>query len=104
MKKCPVCSEGKLKIGKVKEELFGVFLGEYKAEICDKCGESFVDEETMLAIETKAKELGIWGLSKKVKVVHSGNSLAIRIPSSISKFLKLQEGIEISLHPEGRKC
>jgi hypothetical protein len=81
--------------------MFGIPLGEFKAEICDKCNESFVDEDTMKKIEAKAKEEGIWGLAEKIKIVKSGNSLAVRIPAKIVHFLNLKEGEEIVLHPEG---
>ena len=47
MKKCPICGSGKLKKGKIEEEMFEISLGRYDAEICDTCGESFVDEATM---------------------------------------------------------
>jgi hypothetical protein len=101
LKKCPVCEKGKLRDGKIEEVMFGVPLGKFKAEICDKCNESFVDEKTMKMIEAKAKEEGIWGLAEKIKIVKSGNSLAVRIPAKIANFLKLKEGEEIVLHPEG---
>jgi YgiT-type zinc finger domain-containing protein len=101
MKKCPICEKGNLKEGEVEEEMFGISLGRYKAEICSECGESFMDEAVMDAIEKKAKQLGIWGLAKKIKVVRSGNSLAVRIPADIARFLKLREGKEMLLHPEG---
>jgi len=90
-----------LQEGEVEEEMFGISLGKHKAEICSECGESFVDEAVMDAVEKKAKQLGIWGLAKKIKIVRSGNSLAIRIPADVAKFLKLQEGKEMLLHPEG---
>jgi predicted nucleic-acid-binding Zn-ribbon protein len=102
MKKCPVCGKGSLKEGKVEEKIFGVSLGRFKAEICDGCGESFVGELVMKEIEKRAKKMGLWGLAKKIKVVRSGNSLAIRIPAEIAKFLKLEEGAEILIHPEGK--
>ena len=101
MKKCPICGSGKLEKGEVEEEMFGISLGRYEAEICDTCGESFVDEANMREIEQKAKELGIWGIGKKIKVVRSGDSLVIRIPAGIAKLLNLQEGKEIFLYPEG---
>ncbi|MFQ6071814.1 MAG: hypothetical protein ACE5KT_03830 [Methanosarcinales archaeon] len=90
-----------MKEDNIEEEIFGISLGRYKAEICDNCFESFVDENTMLEIEKKARELGIWGLAKKIKVVRVGNSLAVRLPTDIVKFMKLHEGKEIFLHPEG---
>lgn len=103
MTKCPACGKGLLKRGAVDEEMFGVKLGRYGAEICNKCGESFMDEKAMKKLEAKAKELGVWGLAKKTKVIMSGNSLAVRIPSEIAKFTHLTKGIELVLHPEGKK-
>ncbi len=101
--RCPVCEKGTMKKGKVKEELYGVNLGEFPAEICSSCGESLVDAETMGKIEAAAKAKGIWGLGNKIKIVRSGNSLAIHIPKQIAEFLKLKEGTEAFIHPEGHK-
>ena len=101
--KCPVCEKGVLKKGNVKEAMFGVYLGNFPAEICTKCGESFTDKKTTLAIEELAKKKGIWGLGKKTKITRSGNSLAVRIPKEIVEFLKLKEGSEAYIHPENDK-
>lgn len=103
MKKCPICEKGNLKKGKIDEEMFGVALGRYDAEVCDKCGESFVDQKAMNQIERKAKELGIWGMARKLKIARSGNSLVVRIPADIARFLDLSEGEDVLLHPEGKK-
>ncbi len=100
---CPVCRKGELRRGKVQEEMFGVDLGTYPAEVCDNCGESFVDEKAMERIESRAKELGLWGLAGKVKIARSGNSLVVRIPSGLAKFLKLKGGEEALIRPEGRE-
>ena len=101
--KCPVCEKGSLKKGKIKEEMFGVYLGEFSAEICAKCNESFTDEKTTRLIEDAAKKKGIWGLGKKTKITKTGNSLAVRIPQEIAKFLNLKDGKEAYIHPEGNK-
>lgn len=101
--KCPICEEGILKKGKTEEEMFGVYLGEFPAEICSKCGESFTDEETTREIETLAKKKGLWGLEKKTTVTRTGNSLAVRIPKPLVDFLHLKEGEEIYIHPEDHK-
>ena len=98
--KCPVCGKGTLKKGKTREVMFGVDLGEFPAEICTKCGESFTDEQTTKAIEEAAKEKGIWGLGKKTRITKTGNSLAVRIPKEIVNFLNLKEGKEAYIHPE----
>ena len=98
--KCPVCGKGILKNGKIKETMFGVYLGEFPAEICNKCNESFTDEKTTKTIERLAKEKGAWGLGKKTKITKTGNSLAVRIPKEIANFLKLKEGNDAYIHPD----
>ena len=100
--KCPICEKVILKKGKVKEYMFGVFLGEFVADICSKCEESFTDAETTRKIEEVAKQKGIWGIGKKTKITRTGNSLAVRIPKEIVDFLKLKEGKEAYIHPEGK--
>ncbi|NOZ76601.1 MAG: AbrB/MazE/SpoVT family DNA-binding domain-containing protein [Euryarchaeota archaeon] len=101
--RCPICEKGSLRKGEVEEEMFGISLGRFPAEICDACGESFLDGQAMEEIEKKAKELGVWGLAEKLKVVKSGNSLVVRIPAKIAKFLGIEAGNEILLYPEGKK-
>lgn len=98
--KCPVCEKGTLKNGKIKEIMFGIYLGEFPAEICSKCNESFTDEKTTRAIEEVAKKKGIWGLGKKTKITKTGNSLAVRIPKEIANFLNLKEGNDAYIHPD----
>jgi len=101
--KCPVCEKGIMRKGKIKEEMYGVELGEFPAEICSSCRESLVDADTMRKIESAAKERGVWGLGNKIKIVRSGNSLAINIPKQIVDFLKLKEGTEAFIYPKERK-
>ena len=103
MTKCPICGKGTLKKGRVEEKMFGIPLGTYEAEVCNKCGESFMGQNAMKDIEAKAKELGIWGLARKLKVVKSGNSLSVRIPARIAQFIGLKEGEDLLLYPEGKK-
>ncbi len=100
---CPICERGELTKGKVKEEMFGLNLGEFPAEICTACGESFTDEETTKKIEIAAKKKGLWGLEKKTKITRTGNSLAVRIPKPIVNFLGLHEGEEAYIRPENQK-
>ena len=100
--KCPLCN-GMLKKGKIKEYVFGVYLGEFPADICDKCKESFTDSLTTKKIEETAKKKGIWDLGKRTKITRSGNSLAIRIPKKLAEYLKLSEGKEAYIHPENNR-
>ena len=103
MTNCPMCEKGKLKKGTIKEEMFGIYLGTFPADICSACGESFTDEKIMKKIEIAAKKKGVWGLGVKTKIAKAGNSLAIRIPQKLVQFLNLKEGEETYLHPESRK-
>jgi len=103
MVECPVCGKGKLRQRKVREEMFGIDLGEYPADICDSCGESFVDQDAMKKIEARAKEMGLWGLAKKVSIAKSGNSLVVRIPAELARLLRLKGGEDALVRPEGRK-
>ncbi len=100
---CPICEKGILRRKKIKEEMFGIYLGEFPADVCEECGESFTDAETTRKIEEIAKKKGIWGLGVKTKITKTGNSLAVRIPKRIAGFLKLKEGEEAYIHPEVNK-
>lgn len=101
--KCPICEKGNLQRKNIKEEMFGVLLGEFPAEVCSSCGESFTDEETTQAIEAAAKKKGLWGLGTKTKITRTGNSLAVRIPKGIADYLRLAEGRDAYIHPESGK-
>ena len=101
-KKCEECG-GKIVKKEIEFSMYGVNLGKFLAEVCEKCGEEVFDEETSEKIDKIAKEKGLWGLARKVKVVKIGNSLAIRIPKVISEFIGLKEGNEAIIHPEKNK-
>lgn len=101
--RCPVCGKGLLRTKRIREEMFGVDLGTYDAEVCDVCGESFLTSESMDRVEARAKELGLWGLASKVKVVRSGNSLVVRIPSPLARYLKIRSGQEVLVAPDKEK-
>ena len=103
MNKCPICEKGMLRPTKEKHILFGVDLGRYRRVKYNACGEVFTDAKVMEKIEATAKKKGIWGLGAKTKIARTGNSLAIRIPKKIAKFLKLKEGKETYIHPEKNK-
>ncbi len=97
--KCEECS-GKIINKKVEFSMYGINFGKFPAEVCIKCGEEVFDEKTSEEIDKIAKQKGLWGLAKKVKIVKVGNSLAIRIPKIISDFLGLKEGKEALMRPD----
>ena len=97
--KCVFCRTRTVeKVVEYKE--FGVSLGKFKASVCPKCSESFFDSETASKIQAKSKELGLFGLSKRTKVAEVGNSIAIRIPKEIAKFVGLKKGREVLVTPK----
>ncbi len=98
--RCPVCGKGYLRPATVHEAMFGIDLGDYDGEVCDDCGESFLSAKSMDQVEERAKALGLWGLATKVKVVRSGNSLVVRIPASLARYLKLKSGQEVLVAPD----
>lgn len=100
-----ICEEcgGRLEKKQVEFIMYGVNLGKFPAEVCTKCGEEVFDEKTSEEIDKIAKEKGLWGLAKKIKIVKIGNSLAVRIPKSISQFLGLKEGKEALIRPDKNK-
>ncbi len=74
--------------------------GSYDAEVCDECSEVFFTADSVDKIEARAKELGLWGLASRVKVARPGNSLVVRIPSPLVRYLKLRSGREVLGAPD----
>ncbi len=99
--KCIMCG-GKTIKRNVDYREYGIYLGNFKADVCGKCGETYFDEETAEKIQAKSKELGLFGLAKKAKVAEIGNSIAIRIPKEIAEFLNLKKGKEVTILPENK--
>lgn len=102
--KCYMCGKGNLLNKEVHHRLYGVEIGVYPAEACEKCGEVFYDEETSNKIEADTKAKGLYGLSAKAKVTQIGDSLGITINRPISRFLKIKKGEMALVRPEsGRR-
>jgi YgiT-type zinc finger domain-containing protein len=100
--RCPVCEKGDMKRKVVPYSVYGIELGRFPADVCDKCGEEWFDEKTALKIEELQKEKGLFGLSRESKISYSGNSLVIRIPNAIAKFVGLKKEKHVMIHPEGK--
>ncbi len=98
--KCPNCNRGVLRPKRANETMFGVDLGTYDAEVCDVCEEVFFTAQSVDKIQTRAKELGLWGLASKVKVARSGNSLVVRIPSPLARYLQIRSGQDVLVAPD----
>lgn len=98
---CAMC-DGKLKKKKVEYEVYGKSLGKFPALVCDSCNEEWFDEKTSKKIEDEEKKLGFFGLSRETKIGYSGNSLIIRIPSELVKFMNLKKEAVVRIYPENQ--
>jgi len=99
--KCVMC-EGKLEKKNVEHKEYGVSLGTFPALVCNKCNNVFYDSDIVDIIQTKSKEMGLFGLTKKTKVAKVGNSLAVRIPKEIALVTGLKKGKEVLIAPKGK--
>ncbi|HLC64747.1 MAG TPA: AbrB/MazE/SpoVT family DNA-binding domain-containing protein [Candidatus Nanoarchaeia archaeon] len=99
--KCVICG-GNTQRKNVEHKEFGISLGMFKADVCEKCGEAYFDEKTADEIQRRSREKGLFGLAKKAKVAEVGNSIAIRIPKEIATFMKIKKGKEVTLFPESQ--
>ena len=100
--KCPMCERGNLVPQKVKYSVHGIKLGTFPAQVCNACHEEWFNEKTSIKIQELEKKKGLFGLSKKSKISYSGNSLIVRIPEHIAKFMNLKKEEEITIYPEGK--
>lgn len=99
--KCALC-DGELTKKIINYEVYGKSIGKFSALVCDSCGEQWFDEETSKKIQEKEKKLKLFGLSKETKISYSGNSLIIRIPKELAKFMDLKKETEVIIYPENK--
>lgn len=66
--KCIICN-GILKKRIVEHKEFGISLGRFNALVCTKCNETFFDSDVVDKIQSKSKDLGLFGLAKKIRIV-----------------------------------
>lgn len=99
--KCVLC-EGNLKNEIINYKVHGMSLGKFPAKVCENCNEKWFDEKTSKKIERAEKKANLFGLSKESKISYSGNSLIIRIPKNIEKFMNLSKNSEVLIYPEDK--
>lgn len=103
MTECYECKRGKLEKKKVNYEIYGVNVGKFEAEVCNKCGEQFFSEEVSDKISGKTKELGLWGLESRTRIGVVGTTLDLRFNKKLIEFLRLKKGKEAIVYPESRE-
>ncbi len=101
--KCPVCNAGTMDEKEVNFSLYGENLGRFRAEVCNKCGEEFFDEEASKRIDETAKEKGLYGLEADTKISELGTNVAVRLNKKLAEFFHTKKGDEIRVYPENKK-
>ena len=86
----------------VDYEVYGKSIGKFQAQVCESCGEEWFDEETAKKIEDAEKKAGVFGLFVETKVSYSGNSLIVRIPKEMAKFMNIKKETRVILYPEDK--
>lgn len=99
--RCILCN-GNLRKKLVDYKIYGKSIGKFEALVCDSCGEIWFNEEVAKNIEKAEKDAGLFGLSKETKISYSGNSLIVRIPKELAKFMNLKKETRIILYPEDK--
>lgn len=97
---CYECEKGKLIRKNVSYEQYGVQIGKYPAEVCNKCGEVFFDSEAVEKIEDKLKQKRLWGLGVKTQIGTSGNALDIKLGKKLVDFFHLRKGQTVMIEPK----
>jgi len=100
--KCDECG-GKINIKKVPYTMYGIKMGDFNAEVCQKCGEVCFSEEESRKITEKTKKMGLWGLGVKTRIGKVGDALDVRFSKALEKFLNLKKGKEVFISPKGKK-
>ncbi len=101
--KCVLCA-GILEEKNVEHKEMEISLGKFKALVCSSCNEVFYDSKIVDKIQTKSKQLGLFRLvAKKTKVAQVGNSLAVRIPKEIARFVGMYKEEEIKVIPRSKR-
>ncbi len=103
MEKCYICEKGTLEKKKIPYTFMDEQIGNFEAEVCPICGETFFDEETSRKITAATKAKGLWGIGARTKIGQAGSTLDIRLPKRIIDFLSLKKGEEVIIYPETKK-
>ena len=98
---CP-CG-GKLSWKKERIIKDGIDCGILDIEICEKCQEEYLPDESMIVVENKLKENGLWGVERKeIKFWKNGNSITTRFPIELVKALGLDKIKKGHIYQEGK--
>src|SRR3989344_3001080 len=93
---------GILKKSHTQVEFFGIDFGIRECEVCTKCGSEYLSDEVLDEVEQEVKKKKLFGIEKEVEITKSGNSLVIRLPPQIAKFLEARYKDRVRIYPTGK--
>lgn len=94
---------GKLKKSRTEVEFYGIDFGIKECEVCTSCNTEYLSDDVLEEIEREIKERGIFGLERDIRVTKSGNSLVLRLPPDIVKFMGIHYNTIVRLFPSDKK-
>lgn len=92
---------GILKKSHTQVEFFGIDFGIKECEVCTGCNSEYLSNEVLEEIEQEVKKKKLFGIEKEAEITKSGNSLVIRIPPNIAKFVKAHYKDHVRIYPSG---
>ncbi len=90
---------GNLVEAMINVEHLGIDFGLRKGSVCTSCGDEYISDKVGEEEEEKAKELGLFGLEREVKVRKSGNLFVITLPPDVADFLGVKAETLVRLLP-----
>ncbi|MDI6902725.1 MAG: hypothetical protein QMC77_03230 [Methanocellales archaeon] len=90
---------GELRKSHTEVEFYGIDFGVRECEVCSSCGTEYLSEDIIEEMEEEIKNRGIFALERAVKITKSGNSLVLRLPPEIVKFLEIHHKSTVRLFP-----
>ena len=103
MIKCYSCEKGELVKKIIPYYTYGELTGNFPAEVCSQCNETFFNEVTSQKITAATKAKGLWGLGAQTKVGQAGSTLDIRLPKKLITFFNLKKGEAVTIYPENKR-
>lgn len=100
METCYECEKGRLVKKNIEYEQYGLVIGKYPAQVCQKCGETFFSSDAVEKIEQELKKRNLWGLGIKAQIGTSGNSLDLKLAKRLTNFFHLQKGQSVFIEPK----
>lgn len=93
---CFIC-HGRLRSRTVAYSEFGRSLGRFAALRCERCGEAYFDADEAQRIQSASAASGLFGISRKARVMQRGADIAILVPKEIASYVNLAPGKPIKI-------